>query len=204
MNEKDKPLFADSGLKFVTSEGADLSIGPSVGAAVASAGSIYVDSKTDSNRYKLNYGGGGVSLSLGPLVGFDFATADMFSDGVIYANTLRNESVAIGDISGPCLVYQGQFSPGLVAAGASATIMFLNVGLGLVAGWIAFCSGWGAPLAPAIVISSCRAIVIYWSKNYGTPGVGVSGTLGWLSVGDARVMKKSFENLAESFLKKQK
>jgi len=187
MGEKEKkPLFVKTGFSFVTSEGTDVSFGP----LVAMGGSIQVDSESDTNRYALDFLAMGGSLSVGSEVSFDFATTDMYSDGIVYANPLRNSNPAIDDLTGPCLIYQGQVAPG---TGMSGAIMFLSVGLGLAASWIAFSTGVGATLVPAIVISSSHAIVIYWGNLISLPSAGVTGALGYLSVSDARVMKSAFK-----------
>ena len=190
--KKSKPLFVESGFKFVTSRGADFGIGP----LVLSGGGIYVDSDSDCNRRLLNFRAVGVGKGVAD-VSFDFATPSMYSDGRIYTNTFRNAKVTIDDLTGPCLIYQGQIAPS--GTGMAGTIMFLSVGLGLAAGWAAFSTGIGASLAPAIVISSCRAVVVYWGNIWALPGnAGVSGALGYLSLSDALVMKSAFSKLAEA------
>jgi len=78
---------------------------------------------------------------------------------------------------------------------AYMTVMFLSMGAGLVSGFVASMTGVGALLAPALMIRSCRAIVAMRGVSYATPNAGISGALGYLSLGDAKAKIEQIRNL---------
>ncbi len=176
------PLFVDSGWKFSTSEGADISAGLNLISVTASSGSLFLDDSSGS-QYQFDYISAGASLGIGLAISLDFATKDMFSTGIVYANSLESETPDADDLTGACLIYQGT-GISLFGAGATGSVIFLDVGLGIVASWAAFAAsgGMAGGLAPAIVIASCSAVVAYSGLVLGTGGAGVSGALGWVSL----------------------
>lgn len=174
--------------KFVTAgDAADLSIGIKFYSVSASMGSLFVQNEHKGiEECELNYKalGIGVSIPLKIPVGFDFATKNMASMGTIFLGATRSKELNEDDFAGVCLVYQGQavFGPGI-----AGTVMFLGVGASIVAGWVAFASGIGAPLALPVVLGGCEAIICFAGVMGGIPSYGVSGSLGHLSKGNITI-----------------
>ena len=179
-------FLQDSGWEFVTSKGRDASAGVTLFLGIsASQGSLYVAPHlAKDNPYELKFRSVGGSASIGlPPASYDVATKDMESAGVIYANPLRiSEAIlTLDDLTGPYLAYSISYSGLSTLEGRSWTVMFIGVGLGLIAAFPLTCSGIGAPLGPAAVISSCHASVWFWGDLIGTPGAGVTGSLGYIT-----------------------
>lgn len=193
MSSDSKPFYNKTDWTFETSEGADAGMGLLFG-LTASSGAIYVEKVGEDKQYKLNFIAGGASLSLPDgMPSFDFATADMFSTGVIYSNPLKS-GMTLDEFSGVCLIYQGSILT-VAGAGWSGTVIFFGAGPALVKGFIAACTGVGIPVAPAVVVASCRGLAAYTGESRGIPGAGVSGSLGYIFFKEAaQLMKPAFGN----------
>jgi hypothetical protein len=186
--DDDDPELRGVGFKFDTSEGIDLSASK----FGVSSGTIYLTDLAKDRRIGLSYAALGMGLSPFP-GGIDFSTMDMDCIGGIYPNPIHDQAeLTLNDITGWCLIYQGQF---VALGGGYLTVMFLSLGAGLVAGAIAGMTGVGSLLAPLLLIRSCRAIVAIRGISHGTPNVGVSGAIGYLSTGDARAKIEQIKNL---------
>ena len=148
-----------------------------------SAGTIYLEEMTKRTMMGLSYAALGLGVSRVPW-GVDFSTMAMDCVGGIYPNLIHGEeTVTLNDITGWCLIYQGQF---VALSGGYATVMFLSMGAGLASGFVAGMTGVGALVAPVLMVKSCRAIVAFRGISHGTPNAGVSGAIGYLSLGDAK------------------
>ena len=184
----DIPELTAEGFRFKGSEGLD------VGASIygISAGSIYLEDLSKNRTVGLSYAALGLGCSYLP-AGYDFSTEAMDCTGGIYPNPIRGQAeLTMNDITGWCLIYQGQWTAG---GGIYATRMFLSLGAGLVSGFVASMTGIGTLVAPVLMVRSCRAIVAFRGINQGTPNAGLSGAIGYLSFGDARAKVEQIKNL---------
>lgn len=162
----------ESGWKFVTSAGADLSISipeTKIG-VVGGGGALYIRKDGQEEVKTLRYGGVGGSFGwqLVPLpFNFDFSLKEMPNSGIIYTGPLAGRQLNYGDFLGACVLAQaaGQAGPGY-----STAIMFL--------GGNSIASNIGA----AGVILTCRAIVAFHGLNANLlpVSVGVSVMQGWV------------------------
>lgn len=165
----------------------DSSDGVNVSASIfgVSAGSLHLKEMSKGTTIRLSYAALGLGASPIPAA-IDVSAADLDSIGGIYPSPLRGETeLTLNDITGWCLIYSGVFVSG-VRPGASVTLMFLSMGAGLVSGFAASLTGIGTLVAPVLMIRSCRAIVATAGFVLGSPNAGVSGAIGYLSLGDAR------------------
>ncbi|GEP58594.1 peptidoglycan-binding domain-containing protein [Reyranella soli] len=173
------PELTGVSYRFETSEGVNLAA-TKFG---VSAGTIYLEEMSKRTMMGLSYAALGLGVSRVPW-GIDFSTMDMDCVGGIYPNLIHGkETVTLNDITGWCLIYQGEF---VALGGGYVTVMFLSMGEGLVFGFGATMTGVGTLVAPVLMARSCKAIVAMRGINHGTPNAGLSGAIGYLSLGDAQ------------------
>jgi hypothetical protein len=189
------PYFSESALKYDGSAGGDVSIGVDFISAIASSGMIWI--VEGDERYKFNYRSVGASYGLSLPVSMTLSLPQTFSDGIIYANTFRNKTLGAENLTGPCFILQGE-AVSWGGAGGGGTALFMSVGLGLAAAWVASMSG-RPELSPLAIMGSCRAVVFYAGVVIGVPNAGVSCQLGYLTIDDAKFMKSAFKNLGKVF-----
>ena len=179
----DDPIPELSGVSY-RFEGSD-SFNVSVKMFGVSAGYLDLREMSKGTMIRLSFAALGLGESPIP-VAVDVSDADLDSIGGIYPSPLRGETeLTLNDITGWCLIYSGVLISG-VRPGGSVTLMFLSMGQGMVYGLAAGMTGIGALAAPALMVRSCRAIVATAGFNKGSPNIGVSGAIGYLSLGDAR------------------
>ena len=173
------PELTGVSYRFETSEGVNIAA-TKFG---VSAGTIYLEEMSKRTMMGLSYAALGVGVSRVPW-GVDFSTMEMDCVGGIYPNLIHGkETVTLNDITGWCLIYQGEF---IALGGGYVTVMFLSMGAGLVSGFAASMTGVGTLVAPVLMVKSCRAIVAMRGINHGTPNAGLSGAIGYLSLGNAK------------------
>ena len=173
------PELTGVSYRFETSEGVNLAA-TKFG---VSAGTIYLEEMSKRTMMGLSYAALGLGVSRVPW-GIDFSTMDMDCVGGIYPNLIHGkETVTLNDITGWCLIYQGEF---VALGGGYVTVMFLSMGEGLVFSFGAAMTGVGTLVAPVLMARSCKAIVAMRGINHGTPNAGLSGAIGYLSLGDAQ------------------
>lgn len=176
-----KVRLLDSGWKFVTSEGANIGITAFDLGIVGNTGRIFIaPQNAPKEPYELKFISGGLGLSLAP-VSMDFATKSMYSAGVLYSNPLIKGCLTLEDLKGACIIYSASVHDG---DGISLTLILIGVGLGIVKGFFAAASGFAFPLAPLVVLSSCHAMVFFYGDLLGTPDLGLSATLGYITYPD--------------------
>ena len=185
------PELTGESFRFETSEGLNIAA-TKFG---VSAGTIYLEEMSKRTMMGLSYAALGLGVSRVPW-GVDFSTMDMDCAGGIYPNLIHGEEkVTLNDITGWCLIYQGQF---VALSGGYLTVMFLSMGAGLVSGFVAGMTGVGALVAPVLMVRSCRAIVAIRGISHGTPNAGLSGALGYLSLGDAKEKIEQIRSLVDA------
>jgi peptidoglycan hydrolase-like protein with peptidoglycan-binding domain len=175
------PELRGVGYRFDTSEGVNIA------ASIygLSAGTIYLEEMEKRTKIGLSYAALGLGASPVPAA-VDLSTMEMDCIGGIYPNLIHgNEVVTLNDITGWCLIYQGVFVSG-VRPGGYLTVMFLSMGAGLVSGFAASMTGIGTLVAPVLMARSCKAIVAIAGFNTGSSNMGVSGAIGYLSLGNAK------------------
>ena len=173
------PELTGVSYRFETSEGVNIAA-TKFG---VSAGTIYLEEMSKRTMMGLSYAALGLGVSRLPW-GVDFSTMEMDCVGGIYPNLIHGkETVTLNDITGWCLIYQGEF---VALGGGYVTIMFLSMGEGLVGTFVASLLGAGPIVGPVVMTRSCRAIVAMRGINHGTPNAGLSGAIGYLSLGDAK------------------
>ena len=175
------PEFTGESFRFHTSRGVDIS------ASVygLSAGSIYLEEMSKRTIMELQYAALGLGKSVMPW-GVDLSTTEMTCDGGIWPNLIHGKEVlTLNDITGWCLIYQGQI---VNIDGNYATVMFLSMGEGLVTSFYAalLTGGFGVVAMPALMARSCKAIVAIKGVNVGFLNGGVAGAIGYLGFGDAK------------------
>ena len=177
------------GFRFGTSEGIALS----ASLFGVSSGTIYLDDLSNNTRIALSYASLGLGKSPVP-GGYDYSNLDMECTGEVYPNPIygKAEVTSLNDIIGWCLIYQAQY---IGLQGRYVTRMFLSMGEGLVYGGIASLTGIGALVAPVLMIRSCKAIVAIRGISGGSPNVGLSGAIGYLSLGDANAHIEKLRSL---------
>lgn len=180
--EEPIPELRESGWKFETSKGVDLGGGPFV---IAGGGLKLKHLDTDKTHW-LSYAAVGVGS--GPLkASLDFSTVEMPSYGIVYPNVLRQGELTLNDITGWCVIYQGAIGVGM---GYYGTLVLLSVGAALIATMIGSATGVGVLLGPAVLLKSCRGVVLFGGAN-ATTQPGVSGAIGYLGYGDAEAKIKA-------------
>lgn len=179
-------VFIDTGWVYEGADEANVSVGvqPFVSAG-ATGGLLHL---TDPFRQKTVFGyaalGGGVGLDLPGELDFSITTKEAPSLGVVYANPLFRDSLSPDDFLGPCLIYQGTLAGAFSLAGYSLSIIFFDVGEGVIAAVAASLGvtiatwGFGSVLTPAIfppmVIGSCSGFVASRGWVLGSPQAGIS------------------------------
>jgi hypothetical protein len=175
------PIFTGESYRFDTSWGVNISASK----YGVSEGGIRLEEMSKRTMVDLQYCAVGLGKSIMP-AGFDLSTEEMTCDGIIHANWLRGlEVLTLNDITGWCLIYQGQI---VNIDGNYGTVMFLSMGEGLVTSFYAalLTAGVGIVAMPALMVRSCRAVVAIKGVNVGPLNGGVSGAIGYLGLGQAK------------------
>jgi Putative peptidoglycan binding domain len=115
------------GFRFKGSAGVDLSVEKfGIG-----SGLLELDDLWNRKTIVLSYAALGLGLSPVP-ASISYSSMNMASVGRIYPNPVRGQDeLTLDDITGWCLIYQGQFTV-LGLPGGTGTLMFLSLGAGLV------------------------------------------------------------------------
>ncbi len=175
------PELTGESFRFETSRGVNIS----ADIYGVSVGSIYLEEMSKRTVMELQYCALGLGKSVMP-AGIDLSTMEMDCVGGIYPNIVHgNEVLTLNDITGWCLIYQGQI---VNLDGRYLTVMFLGMGEGLVTSFYAtlLTAGFGIVAMPALMLKSCRAVVAMKGVNVGTLNGGGSGAIGYLGLGDVK------------------
>jgi peptidoglycan hydrolase-like protein with peptidoglycan-binding domain len=186
------PELTGVSYRFDTSEGINISLSK----FGFSAGNIHLEEMSKRVKIPISYAALGMGKSPIPAA-IDLSTVDMDCIGGIYPNRIHGETeLTLNDITGWCLIYQGVFVSG-VRPGGYATLMLLSMGEGLITSFYAtlLTAGFGIIAMPALMLKSCRAFVAIGGINSGSSNMGVSGAIGYLSLGDAREKIEQLRNL---------
>jgi peptidoglycan hydrolase-like protein with peptidoglycan-binding domain len=173
------PELTGESFRFDTSMGIDISADK----FGATSGMIVLEEMSKRTRMPLHYAAVGVGKSVVPW-GVDLSTTEMPCDGGIYPNLIHGEEkLTLNDITGWCLIYQGQI---VNIDGNYWTVMFLSMGKGFVYSFYGtlLTGGRGIVAVPALMLKSCRAIVAFKGANVGTLNGGGSGAIGYLGLSD--------------------
>ena len=173
------PELTGVSYRFDTSEGVNLA------ATIygVSAGTIYVEEMSKRTRMGLSYAALGLGLSRVPW------GVDLFDNG----HGLRRRRLSEPD---PRQGNGDAERHNRLVPHLSGRVRRPRRGLrdhhvpehgrGAGFGFAASMTGVGTLVAPVLMVKSCRAIVAIRGINHGTPNVGVSGAIGYLSFGDAK------------------
>ena len=185
------PLLTGESYRFHTSMGIDIS----VDRYGATAGAIVLEEMSKRTFIQLNYAALSVGQSIMP-GSIDLSTAEMDCVGGIYPNLIHgNEKLTLNDITGWCLIYQGQI---VNLDGRYLTVMFLSMGWGMIASFYAtlLTAGRGIVAMPALMLKSCKAVVAFGGVNVGFLQGGASGAIGYLGLNSVEEKIQQLKNLA--------
>ena len=146
--------ISESDWRFVTSAGAELTVGTPVAhlGVNATGGALWVKRDSDTSETRLTFGGigGSASLSLVPSpVNFSFSIPQMPSAGRIYKLPFAGRTLSRRELSGPFVLLEIAADAG---PGLSGALMF--IGGSIVASTVAGAASAGAMTIPAIIATS--------------------------------------------------
>lgn len=170
-------IFKRSGWTSLGSNEASLSAGEAVGVSV-SKGEMFFNDPFGTN-YKFNFATAGASFGLGAPLSLDFTATELPAKGLVYTNSKWRDTLSASDFKGAFLVYQGK-EISLFGAGASGSIIFFDIGMGLYSSFLTTMAtaGAGVVIAPAEVMASCSAVFISAGMVLGMGSISASGALG--------------------------
>ena len=172
------PELTGESFRFDTSMGIDISYD----IFGATSGIIVLEEMSKRTFMNLHYAAVSVGKSILP-AGVDLSTKEMDCVGGIYPNLIHGEEkLTLNDITGWCLIYQGQI---VNLDGRYLTVMFLSMGWGMISSfYLSLLTGGGGIVAlPLLMLKSCKAIVAFGGVNIGSLQGGASGAIGYLGLG---------------------
>jgi|EndMetStandDraft_8_1072994.scaffolds.fasta_scaffold118856_2 hypothetical protein len=187
------PELTGESYRFDTSMGIDISYD----IFGATSGIIVLEEMSKRTFMNLHYGAVSVGKSILP-AGIDFSTKEMDCVGGIYPNLIHGEEkLTLNDITGWCLIYQGQV---VNLDGRYLTVMFLSMGWGMIASFYVslLTGGSGIVALPLLMLKSCKAIVAFGGVNVGSLQGGASGAIGYLGLGSVEERIKQLKSLVGS------
>ena len=187
------PELTGESFRFDTSMGIDIS----ADIFGATSGMIVLEEMSKRTIMHLQYAAVGAGRSILP-AGVDLSTTAMDCVGGIYPNLIHGEEkLTLNDITGWCLIYQGQV---VNLDGRYLTVMFLSMGWGMIASFYVslLTAGRGIVAMPALMLKSCKAIVAFKGANVGTLNGGASGAIGYLGLGSVEAKIEQLKKLVGS------